>query len=56
MPGAGDSVMNEIGSGMGAQATPAASQPAVSSQTSQVDGMLLNALIRLLETKSQEDG
>jgi hypothetical protein len=54
--GGGDSVMSEINSGMVTQSTPAASQPAVSSQTSQVDWMLLNVLIRLLETRSQEAG
>jgi hypothetical protein len=56
MPGGGDSVINEISSGMGTQATPAVSQTTVSSQSSQVDGVLLNVLIRLLETRSQEAG
>jgi hypothetical protein len=57
MPGGGgDSVMSEINSGMVTQSTPAASQPTLSTQTNQVDGMLLNVLIRLLETRSQEAG
>jgi hypothetical protein len=57
MPGdAGDSVMNEIGNGITTQSTPAASQPASSTQISQVDGMLLNVLIQVLETRSQTTG
>ncbi|OGN89860.1 MAG: hypothetical protein A2Y88_11310 [Chloroflexi bacterium RBG_13_48_10] len=57
MPGgAGDSMMNEINTGMVVQGTTEVSQPAVSVQASQVDGMLLNALIRLLETRKREAG
>jgi hypothetical protein len=57
MPGgASDSVMNEIGDGMVTQSTPAASQSAASTQISQVDGMLLNALIQMLEERSQMSG
>jgi len=57
MPGgAGDSIMNEIGNGMVTQSTPLASQPAASTQTSQVDGMLLNMLIQMLEARSQMIG
>ena len=56
MPGGGDSVMSEIGNGMVTQSTPAASQPESSTQSSQVDGMLLRGLIRILETKSLEAG
>ena len=57
MPGgAGDSVMNEIGNGMTTQSTPMASQPAAGTQTSQVDGRLLNLLIQMLEARSQMTG
>jgi hypothetical protein len=57
MPGgAGDSMMNEINTGMVVQGTTETNQLAESVQASQVDGRLLNTLIRLLETRSREAG
>jgi hypothetical protein len=56
IPGGGDSVMNEINNGMVAQSTPAASQPATTTQTSGVNPILLITLIQLLELRSQTAG
>ena len=56
MPGGGDSVMSEINGGMVAQGTPAASQPATTTQTSGVDPLLLITLIQLLESRSLAAG
>src|SRR4030042_7188635 len=54
--GAGDSMMNEINTGMVAQGTAEVSQTAASVHANLVDGMLLNALIQVLEERSQETG
>ncbi len=56
MPGGGDSVMSEINAGMVAQGTPAASQPATTMQTSEVNPILLLTLIQLLQSRSQASG
>jgi hypothetical protein len=57
MPGGGgDSVMNAIGGGMSAQSTPTATQAASNSGSSQVDSILIQGLIRMLETRSQTTG
>ncbi len=57
MPGgAGDSVMSAINGGMTTQTTPMATQPSSSATTTQVSSMLLNALIQMLNVRSQTIG
>jgi hypothetical protein len=58
MPGGagGDGVMNEINSGMSAQSTPAVTEATSNTANTQVNQMLLNALIQLLKTRSQVNG
>jgi hypothetical protein len=58
MPGGagGDGVMNEINSGMSDQSTPAVTEATSNTANTQVNQMLLNALIQLLKTRSQVNG
>jgi outer membrane murein-binding lipoprotein Lpp len=56
-PGGGDSVMSTIdGGGAVMQGTAEATQPAASTLVSQVDGRLLQALIQMLQSRSQGSG
>ncbi len=50
--GGGDSVMSVIGGGMTAQSTPIATPDANTAVTTQVNPMLLNALIQILVSRS----
>jgi hypothetical protein len=54
--GGGDSVMSAIGGGAVAQSTPAATQSTLNASTAQVNPMLLQALIQILQAKSQMIG
>jgi hypothetical protein len=57
MPGGGgDSVMSAIGSGMVVRSTPAATQSTLNASTTQVSPMLLQALIQMLQARSQMIG
>jgi hypothetical protein len=57
MPGGGgDSVMSAIDGGMTSQSTPVATQASANAGSTQVNSMLLNALIQMLETRSQTTG
>jgi hypothetical protein len=58
MPGGagGEGVMNEINSGMSDQSTPAVTEATSNTANTQVNQMLLNALIQLLKTRSQVNG
>ncbi len=58
MPGGGDgdSVMSAINGGTTTQSTPAVTQSASSAGTTQVNSMLLNALVQMLKTRSQTTG
>lgn len=57
MPGnGGDSVMSAIGGGIAAQSTPAATQSISNSSATQVNPMLLQALIQMLQVRSQMTG
>lgn len=57
MPADGGSIpMGDLGSGITTQSTPNATQAQSGAQTTQVNSMLLNALINMLETKCQTTG
>lgn len=55
-PDGGGGSMGDITSGITTESTPAATQASASTQSTQVDGRLLNVLIQLLETRSQSKG
>jgi hypothetical protein len=57
MPGAGgDSVMSAISGGVTTQSTPVSTQAITNSRSSQVSPILIQALIQLLQTRSQASG